>query len=270
MTDAFAPPFESPTASFRLLSWNVNGYRACLQKGFRDWAAGCGADVVMLQETKAEPEQLDAADRRPPGWTTFWSASRVKKGHSGVACFCRRPPLSVAEDLPDPAFQGEGRVLRLEYERFWLFNIYFPNSGMGPDRLAYKLGFYAAFLAHAEELRRIKPVVVGGDFNIAHTPLDLKHPERHETTPGYLPEERAWMDRLAERGYVDTFRLFDPSPGRYTWWPYYRKHARAANSGWRIDYFLVTEELRPAVTRAWIEPEVLGSDHCPVGLELSA
>lgn len=252
----------------KIISWNVNGYRAVLGKGFLDWLNGCGADVVCLQETKCEPDQLAPEEREPQGWKSWWSASKVKKGHSGVACFSRVEPLAVSEDLPDAPFQGEGRVLRLEFPAFHLFNVYFPNSGMGPERLAYKLGFYDAFLRHCDELRAAKPVLAGGDFNVAHKPIDLKNPEKNEKSPGYLPEERALLDRMVADGWVDTFRLFDPAPERYTWWPYFRPGARARNSGWRIDYFFCSSPLVPSVRAAWIAPEVMGSDHCPVGVEI--
>jgi exodeoxyribonuclease-3 len=254
----------------RLLSWNVNGFRAVLGKGFWNWLESCGADVVCLQETKAELAQLDPADQAPPpGWDLAWNHSKKKKGYSGVACYFRdaAKPLSVSAGLPDPAFAGEGRSLLLEYPDFWLFNIYFPNGQSGDERLDFKLRYYDCFLKYAEEVRRQKPVVVCGDFNTAHHPIDLKNPKQNEKTSGFLPIERAWLDKLVAAGYVDTFRMFEPGPDHYSWWSY-RFKAREKNVGWRIDYFFVSEELRPKVKRAWIDPEVMGSDHCPVGVEL--
>lgn len=254
----------------KLVSWNVNGFRAVLGKGFRDWFSTCGADMVCVQETKAELAQLDPADQAPPpGWDLAWNHSKKKKGYSGVACWFREAvkPLSVSMGLPDPAFAGEGRSILLEYPGFWLFNIYFPNGQSGDERLDFKLRYYDCFLAYAEELRKQKPIVVCGDFNTAHTEIDLKNPKQNEKTSGFLPIERAWLDTFVAAGYVDTFRLFEPGPGHYSWWSY-RFNARAKNVGWRIDYFFVSEELRDKVKRAWIDPSVMGSDHCPVGLEL--
>jgi exodeoxyribonuclease-3 len=252
----------------RLYSWNVNGMRAIIGKGFWDWFGQSGGDVVCLQETKAEPAQLPEVCLKPEGgYVSFWNHNKLKKGHSGVGCLTRIPPLSWTFGLPQPEFQGEGRLIRLEFESFYLFNIYFPNSQSGESRLNYKLGYYDAFLAHAQELRKVKPIVVCGDFNTAHREADINHPERYADTPGFLPIERAWMDRFIAAGYVDTFRMFQDGGGHYTWWSYFR-NARARNSGWRIDYFFVSEELAGRVRRAWIEPEVMGSDHCPVAIDL--
>lgn len=249
-----------------LLSWNVNGLRAVVQKGFWDWLAASCADVVGVQESKIQVGH-EADFGHTERYKTVWSSSTVKKGYSGVGCFYRVEPVSIAMELPDAAFAGEGRLLQLEFEEFYFFNVYFPNGGQGPERLAYKLNYYEAFLAHAEELRRTKPIVACGDFNTAHTALDLKNAKANEKTSGFLPEERAWLDRFAAAGYVDTFRMFEPGGGHYTWWDY-RFKARDRNVGWRIDYFFVSEELRPKVKRAWIDDSVMGSDHCPVGLEL--
>lgn len=252
----------------RIASWNVNGYRAVLKKGFLDWLSSCGADAVLLQETKVEPDQLSPEEREPAGWTALWNWSKKKRGYSGTACFLRQKPVGHGFGLPGEAFRGEGRTILLEYPGFWLFNIYFPNGQMGEERLDFKLGFYEHFLEHAQELRKTKPVVVGGDFNTAHTEIDLKNPKANEKTSGFLPIERAWLDRFTAHGYVDTFRLFEPGPGHYSWWSY-RFNARKNNAGWRIDYFFVSEELREKVKAAWIESSVEGSDHCPVWLELA-
>jgi len=253
----------------KIYTWNINGYRAVLKKGFMDWLDGCGADVVCLQEMKAEPDQVEPDQREPEGWAAHWNPCKVKKGYSGTASFCKSAPLAVTTGLPDEKFQGEGRCIRMEYEDFHLFNIYFPNGGMGPERLEYKLGYYDAFLEHAQDLRKIKPIVVCGDFNTAHHPIDLKNPKANEETSGFMPIERAWLDRFEAAGYVDCFRMFEPGPDHYTWWTY-RFGARGRNAGWRIDYFFVSEELRDKVKRCWHEPDVMGSDHCPVGLEIDA
>lgn len=251
-----------------LMSWNVNGLRAVVQKDFWNWLSGCGADVVGIQESKIQPGH-EADFGGTDTYRTVWSSATVKKGYSGVGCFYRVAPVHVALELPDPAYGGEGRLIQMEFNDFYFFNVYFPNGGRGPERLAYKFGFYDAFLAHAETLRRDKPIVVCGDFNTAHTALDLKNAKSNEKTSGFLPEERAWLDRFVAAGYVDTFRMFTQEGGHYTWWDY-RFKARDRNVGWRIDYFFVSEELRPRVRRAWIENTVMGSDHCPVGLELDA
>lgn len=251
-----------------LYSWNVNGLRAALKKGYTEWFTSVAADVVCLQETKAEPGQLPEEVREPEGHAAFWNSSRVKKGYSGVACFSRPAPISHSSGLPEEAYQGEGRLLLLEYEQFYLFNIYFPNGQMNDERLQYKLGYYDIFLEYAQRCREKKPVVVCGDFNTAHKEIDLARPKANEKTSGFLPIEREWLDRFVDAGYVDTLRLMEPeTPDLYTWWSF-RANARARNVGWRIDYFFVSEELKDKVSRAWIEPQVLGSDHCPVGLEL--
>jgi len=252
----------------KLLSWNVNGLRAVVQKGFWPWLENSGADVVGIQESKIQPGH-EADFGGTGGYRTVWSSAVVKKGYSGVGCFYRVAPQDIVLELADPVYGGEGRLIQMEFQDFYFLNVYFPNGGRGPERLAYKLGFYDAFLRHAEELRRVKPIVVCGDFNTAHTALDLKNAKANEKTSGFLPEERAWLDTFVAAGYVDTFRMFEPEGGHYTWWDY-RFKARDRNVGWRIDYFFVSEELRPRVRRAWIEATVMGSDHCPVGLEIDA
>ncbi len=249
-----------------LLSWNVNGLRAVVQKGFWEWLAACGADVVGIQESKLQPGH-EADFGGTEQYRTVWSSATVRKGYSGVGCFYRVGPQRIGLELPDAAFGGEGRLIHMEFGEFHFFNVYFPNGGQGPERLAYKLGYYDAFLRHAETLRRDKPVVVCGDFNTAHTALDLKNAKANEKTSGFLPEERAWLDAFTAAGYVDTFRLFEKEGGHYTWWDY-RFKARDRNVGWRIDYFFVSEELRGKVRRAWIDASVMGSDHCPVGLDI--
>jgi len=253
----------------KVSSWNVNGFRAVVKKGFWEWFRSAQSDVVCLQEIKAEPEQLAEADRAVDGLKQLWNPSQVRKGYSGVAVFYRQPPLEVGYGLPEERFQREGRLIRLEYEEFFLFNVYFPNGQMSEERLQYKLDYYRAFLEQAETLRKRKPIVVCGDFNTAHKTIDLKNPKANEDRSGFLPIEREWLDEFVSHGYVDTFRMFNQEPGNYTWWTY-RFGARARNAGWRIDYFFVSEELQDRVVDAWIEPEVYGSDHCPIGLELQA
>lgn len=253
----------------KLLSWNVNGFRAVVGKP--GWAEflGRNADVFGLQETKAHESQIADEFRQQDGMHCAWLAATVKKGYSGVAVYSRVAPLAVTLDLPDPAWRGEGRLIHMEFDAFHFCNVYFPNGQMGEDRLAYKLGYYDAFLAFAETLRATKPVVVCGDFNTAHKPIDLARPKANEETSGFLPVERAWLDRFVAHGYVDTFRLVHGDvPDSYSWWSY-RFRAREKNVGWRIDYFFVSDELKDAVKDAWIDTAVTGSDHCPVGLELA-
>ena len=258
----------------RLVSWNVNGFRAISAKADWAWFAASNADVIALQETKADVGQIPAPHREPEGWEAHWLGATVKKGYSGVALFIRRgapglTPAAVRAELPDPRFQGEGRLLHADFPAFHFLNVYFPNGSQGPARLAYKMAYYDAFLEYAQRLRREKPVVVCGDFNTAHRPVDLAHPKANEEHSGFLPEERAWMDRFIAAGYTDTFRhVHGDEAGRYTWWSY-RQRARLTNAGWRIDYFFVSDELTPALRDAWIEPHVLGSDHCPVGISLN-
>ena len=251
-----------------LYSWNVNGFRSLCAQGNWDWFVRVRPDVLGLQEVKAEIDQIPEDCRQPEGYHSAWFSAAKKKGYSGVATFSRVQPLAVTFDLPDPAFQGEGRVIHLELPDFHYFNIYFPNGQKDEHRLAYKLGFYDAFLAHAQELRKHKPIVVCGDFNTAHKPIDLARPKQNEDTSGFLPIERAWMDRFVASGYVDTFRhVHGDLPEMYSWWSF-RSGARERNVGWRIDYFFVSEELAPRIKNAWIDMDVKGSDHCPVGLEL--
>ncbi|MDR2612409.1 MAG: exodeoxyribonuclease III [Deltaproteobacteria bacterium] len=253
----------------RLYSWNVNGIRAASSKeDFYPFLEGSRADLVALQETKAEPGQLTPELLNPAGYLSYWSSAKSRRGYSGVAVYARDEPLSVATELPDERWAQEGRLLQLECPAFYFLNVYFPNGQKDEERLAYKMGYYDAFLSHAEELRKRKPIIVCGDFNTAHREIDLARPRENAGTSGFLPEERAWIDRFVSRGYVDTFRrVRGDTKGDYSWWSF-RGGARRNNVGWRIDYFFVSDELAPKIRDAWIEPQVMGSDHCPVGLEL--
>ncbi len=253
--------------TYTFYTWNVNGYRAIWKKGFAAWLEASDADAVFLQETKARPEQLEEASRAPAGYEAVWRPAEVKKGYSGVAALYKTPPLAAHTGLPDPRYQGEGRLIRLEYPSFHVVGVYFPNGQKDEERLAYKLGYYEAFFDYVQALREEKPVLVCGDVNTAHQDRDLAHPDRNAQTSGFLPVERAWLDRFVAAGWVDCFRKFETAGGHYTWWAPWR-NARAKNVGWRIDYFFASAELADRVQACWHEPAVMGSDHCPVGLRV--
>jgi exodeoxyribonuclease III len=256
----------------RVFSWNVNGIRACAGKGLFDWLAKEGPDVLCLQETKANPDQLGADFLSPPdgrggSYHSYW-ASAKRKGYSGVAIYSKLEPRSISF-LGEGAYDDEGRALVADFGSFVLVSAYFPNSQEAGARLDYKIGFCDAVLALCDELRASKRhVVVCGDWNIAHEPIDLANPKSNEGNPGYLPEERAWMDKYLGRGYVDAFRRLHPEPNQYTWWTYRVAGARERNVGWRLDYHCVDEAFMGAVKASAIHPAVLGSDHCPVSLDL--
>lgn len=262
------------------LSWNVNGIRALAKKPQWQWLLSQDAQIIALQETKASPSQLPEEIQNWKGRESWWDYSTVKKGYSGVAAFCAIKPDSVTCGLPDPRFQGEGRLLHLDFPAFHFFNGYFPNGG-SPEldedgivipgkfrRVPYKLGFFECFLKLAKKCAEEKPVVICGDFNIAAEAIDLARPEESVHISGFLPEERAWMERFRKAGFVDTFRaLHKDLPGQYTWWSY-QNFARKRNNGWRLDYFFVSGNLAGAIREAAIYKDVTGSDHCPVGLVL--
>ncbi|HTI55398.1 MAG TPA: exodeoxyribonuclease III [Verrucomicrobiae bacterium] len=252
----------------KLVSWNVNGLRAAWKKGFVEFLAAQAADVVCVQETKLQAEQVTAEMRAPAGYASHWAFAE-RPGYSGVATYTRPAPLAVSTVCDHPVLDCEGRLVHVELPDFHLLNVYFPNGGMGPERVQHKLAFYEAFLAFTESLRKGgKGVVVCGDVNTAHTELDLARPRENEGTSGFLPAEREWVTRFIAAGYHDTFRLFVADPGHYTWWDL-KTGARARNVGWRIDYFFVSDELRGRIADARILPGILGSDHCPIVLELS-
>ena len=253
----------------RIFSWNVNGLRAVVKKGFFDWLESEGPDVVCLQEIKARTEDLDEKILNPKGYHAFWNPAE-RKGYSGVAIFTKKKPVAVHLGLGIERFDCEGRILRIEFKDFDLFSVYFPNGTSGEERLQYKMEFYDAFLDHCEDLRgQGRELVITGDVNTAHKPIDLKNPKANQKNSGFLPKERAWVDKFIEHGYVDSFRAFNEDPDQYTWWSY-RFNVRAKNVGWRIDYFFVTEGLMKKVKDSFITPEVMGSDHCPIGLDIKA
>lgn len=254
--------------TYKLLSWNVNGIRAAHKKGFLDWFRKESADVVCLQETKAMKEQLQQELVEVEGYQSFW-CSAERKGYSGVATYTKKSPVSTAIGFGIPRFDDEGRVLVTEFPEFTLFNIYFPNGKRDQVRLDYKLDFYESILKHWETLRkRNRRLVICGDYNTAHQEIDIARPKENASVSGFLRIERDWMDKLVGKGYVDVFRQMNPAKrDQYTWWDLMTR-ARERNVGWRIDYFFITADLLPHVQDAWISPEVMGSDHCPVGLEL--
>lgn len=252
----------------RLLSWNVNGVRAVYKKGLLGWLGLEKPDILCLQETKAEPAQLPPELRDPNDYRAQWAWGE-KKGYSGVATLSRETPMEVQRGLGLERFDREGRVLRTVHRDFVLYNIYFPNGKSRPERLAYKMDFYESFLNVLMERRARgeERVVVCGDVNTAHREIDLARPRENRTISGFLPEERAWLDRFLAAGFIDTFREFEPGAGHYSWWDM-QSRARERNVGWRIDYFFVSEPLRPRLKGAFLLPEVMGSDHCPAGITL--
>ena len=248
----------------KLISWNVNGFRAVLGKGFAEIFKTLDADIFCLQETKMQPGQ---AEFSPEGYFQYWYSAE-KKGYSGTAVFTKREPLSVAYGIGKEEHSHEGRAITLEFEEFYLVNVYTPNSQNELARLDYRMQWEDDLLAYLKELDAKKPVVYCGDLNVAHTEIDLKNPKTNRNSAGFSDAERAKMTQLLQSGFVDTFRYFYPDvTGAYTWWSYFRK-ARATNAGWRIDYFTVSERLKDRMKDAVIYADVMGSDHCPVGLEL--
>ena len=256
----------------RILSLNVNGIRAVEKKGFVSWMETEGADAVCIQETKARPEQLSAElteirDNEGKPYHAYW-ASAKRPGYSGVLIYSKTEPLDV-KTLGISEFDDEGRVLQADYKDFTLISAYFPNSQDGGKRLDYKLGFCDAILKLCKKyLKQKRHFILSGDYNIAHTPIDLARPKENEESAGYLPEERAWMDTFTAAGFVDTFRHFHPGEaGYYSWWSY-RMNARERNVGWRIDYHSTDPEFLPMVKSSIIRPDLFGSDHCPVEINI--
>lgn len=251
----------------KVLSWNVNGIRAVDKKGFFQWLTKEKPDIICLQEIKALKEQLPSHLRNTPNYHLYINSAE-KKGYSGVATYTKLKPLDVKMDFGIEKFDREGRILITEYSKFILFNIYFPNGKKNQERLDYKLDFYDTFLAYADNLKaKGKNIVVCGDFNTAHKEIDLARPKENEKISGFLPIERAWIDTFIDHGYIDIFREFNKQSEEYSWWDM-KTRARERNVGWRIDYFFVNKEFMKYVKNAFILQEVLGSDHCPIGIEI--
>lgn len=251
-----------------MVSWNVNGLRAILKKGFLGFMEGSGADVICLQEIKANPGDVQHVTW-PGGYEALWNSAE-KKGYSGTAVFTRVKPLSISYGIGLKEHDREGRVIAVEFRDFTLVNVYQPNSQRGLTRLAYRTEEWdPAFLAFLKRLaRKGKPVAFCGDLNVAHTEIDLANPRSNRRNAGFTDEERAGFSDLLDSGYVDTFRAFNGDPNHYTWWSQ-MNDCRARNIGWRVDYFVASQKMQAALKRAWIACDVMGSDHCPVGLELA-
>ena len=248
----------------KFVSWNVNGLRACMTKGFADYFAASDADVFCLQETKLQAGQIDFA---PAGYHAYWNYAQ-KKGYSGTAVFTREEPLSVTYGLGIPEHDTEGRVITLEFPEFYFVCVYTPNAQEGLTRLFYRMTWEDDFRAYLHRLDEHKPVVVTGDMNVAHQEIDLKNPKTNRGSAGFTDEERGKFTQLLDAGFTDTFRALHPDAlHAYSWWSY-RFKARERNTGWRIDYFLVSNRLFPRVADAAIHADILGSDHCPVSLTL--
>jgi exodeoxyribonuclease-3 len=271
-TPSSADTTTSATPSqLTLVSWNVNGLRAVVKKEFFQSVTQLDPDILLLQETKLQEDQRTPEMIDFPPYDSFWACATVKKGYSGVAAYSKLRPDRVITSFDRPEYDGEGRVIRMDFKDFTLFNVYFPNGQMSDERLTYKLDFYDWFLGYAQTLRDAgKSLIVTGDFNTAHNEIDLKNPGPNSDRSGFLRIERDVLDRMIHEGYVDTFRYFYPEAVKYSWWSY-RFNARKNNAGWRIDYFFVTRDLldKGVVKDAFIDNDIFGSDHCPVGLILS-
>lgn len=248
----------------KLVSWNVNGIRACLDKGFLNFFKEIDADIVCLQETKVQAGQVEL---ELPGYVQYWNYAE-KKGYSGTAMFCKKEPIKVTYGIGIEEHDHEGRVITAEWEEFYLVTVYTPNSQDGLKRLEYRMRWEADFLTYLKGLEQYKPVIFCGDLNVAHKEIDLKNPKTNRKNAGFTDEERGCFSKMLESGFVDTFRHFYPDKeGIYSWWSY-RFQARAKNAGWRIDYFVVSEGLKERLQDASIHTQVMGSDHCPVELDI--
>lgn len=259
--------FSCILAQMNIISYNVNGIRAAIKKGFLDWLQHANPDVLCLQETKAQPEQLDLSVFEAAGYPYHYWFSAQKKGYSSVAILCKEEPKHVAYGTGIDYMDVEGRNLRVDFEDVSVMSLYLP-SGTNPDRLAYKFTYMDDFQAYINKLKKELPdLVICGDYNICHEAIDIHDPVRNAKVSGFLPEERTWLDGFIQSGFVDSFRHINKEPHQYSWWSY-RANARANNKGWRIDYAMVSEPLNAKITRAYILPQAVHSDHCPVGVTL--
>ncbi len=252
----------------KIISWNVNGLRAVMKKDFFTSLKKLDADIFAFQETKLQEDQRSKDMIYFDGYESYWSYASVKKGYSGVAVYSRITPEKVSYGMGIPEFDNEGRIIEMDFGKFIFFNVYFPNGQMSDERLQYKLNFYKKFFKYTDTFKNAgKAVIISGDYNTAHNEIDLKHPRANENRSGFLRIERDWLDRIIEEGYVDAFRYFNPDTVKYSWWSY-RFNARKSDAGWRIDYFFVTQNI---IDNGWIKDtfidnDIHGSDHCPVGM----
>lgn len=251
----------------RIISYNVNGIRAAMKKGLVDWANAAQPDILCLQETKANKDQVDITKFEELGYTTYWYSAQ-KKGYSGVAIFSKEAPKHIEYGMGIEKYDDEGRVIRADYEGYSVMSVYMPSGSSGDERQAFKMEWLADFKAYVDELKKAIPnLVICGDYNICHKAIDIHNPTRNANTSGFLPEEREWVTEFIESGFIDSFREFNKEPHNYSWWTY-RAGARGKNLGWRIDYHMVSNTLTNKMSRAAILPEAKHSDHCPVLLEL--
>ena len=251
----------------KIISYNVNGIRAAIKKGFVEWLNSAAPDVICIQETKAQPDQIEADLFKEIGYDCFCH-SAIKKGYSGVAILTRLKPDNIYYGMDNEKYDSEGRVIRLDFGDLSIISVYIPSGSYGDIRQDFKMDFLNDFKLYIDELRKSRPnLIISGDYNVCHKPIDINHPERHKKSSGFLPEEREWFDSFIESGFVDSFREYDTSSEKYSWWTY-RAGARGKNLGWRIDYHLVTESLRSKLKGATILPDIFHSDHCPIVVEL--
>ncbi|MDR3257088.1 MAG: exodeoxyribonuclease III [Endomicrobium sp.] len=251
----------------KIVSWNVNGIRAIYKKDFADWFKNEKSDIVCVQETKASEIQFPKDIKEFDGYN-FYCSCAEKKGYSGVATWSKIKPELVSTSIGNKIFDNEGRILRLDFKKFILFNIYFPNGGASQERLEYKMKFYDHFIEYLKQFKN-KIVVICGDYNTAHFPIDLARPKENEKVSGFMPKEREKLDNLVLAGFIDTFRYFNKEPNNYTWWDY-KTDARSRNVGWRIDYFFMSQQFVKHLKSAHIENSVLGSDHCPISITVAS
>jgi exodeoxyribonuclease-3 len=251
----------------KLISWNVNGIKASVKKGLIEFLKEEKADIYLFQETKTTRDKANMELLNLNEYKDYWCSSKKKKGYSGILTYSREEPLSVQKGLGIEKFDKEGRLMTLEYPDFYLINVYFPNAGRNLERLDFKIFFNKEFLYYCEKLRENKALIIGGDFNVAHKEKDLARPDNNQQNAGFTIEEREWFSRLLKKGYIDTFREFEEEGGKYTYWTY-RYSAREKNIGWRIDYFIVNQEIKSKLIDSYRLEEVMGSDHCPIGLKI--
>lgn len=251
----------------KIISYNVNGIRAAIKKGFLDWLTAVDADIVCIQETKAQPEQIPIFEIEALGYKTYWYSAK-KKGYSGVALLTKQVPDHVEYGMGIEKYDSEGRMIRADFGDLSIASIYHPSGSSGDERQAFKMGWLDDYQEYVNDLKRTRPdLILSGDYNICHKPIDIHDPVRNAKSSGFLPEEREWIGKFQDSGFIDTFRYFNNEPHNYTWWSY-RANARAKNLGWRIDYHMASRSLEQKLKRALILPDALHSDHCPIVLEI--